>query len=325
MEEQLIYKEILEKLNKGILIICENSVCFINEIAKKILPFQNYNNIPFEILPHQLKKIINNSKELENTEITINEKTIEIELYVIYNGKKKYTITTLKDISIKKNSEILKNRENKFATLGELSLSIAHEIRNPLNIIRGFAQLIDESNDVEFIKENIKIIIQETDSLVNLANFLLKYGKDENIKEDKIEIASFLEKILVRLKIENIVNIEFGKEDIYIYGDKEKLTQVALNIIKNGLESIENCEQKIFNIKIYKKNKYIIISFENSGKFEKNQNLKNLFIPFFTTKSEGVGLGLAISKKIIEKHIGKIYAVKNRYGGLTFKIIFINK
>ena len=137
----------------------------------------------------------------------------EIELYVIYNGKKKYTITTLKDISIKKNSEILKNRENKFATLGELSLSIAHEIRNPLNIIRGFAQLIDESNDVEFIKENIKIIIQETDSLVNLANFLLKYGKDENIKEDKIEIASFLEKILVRLKIENIVNIEFGKED----------------------------------------------------------------------------------------------------------------
>lgn len=323
MEEINIYVKVLEKINSGI-IISKNGkdIFYINNEAKKILDFENDEDITIKKLPNNLKKFIKFEKEIERFEFSHKEKIIGITFNKIEEKENKYMVGIFKDITNIKQYEYIKNRENKFAVLGELALSIAHEIRNPLNIIRGFSQLITESDDIDYIKSNADIVMQEADRLVNIASSLLKYGKEQNMKEEEIELVSFIEKLLFRLEIEDKVKLKTSSENLYIKGDKEKLIQVFLNIIKNALEAMENNEEKIFEIEISEKIKYMIISFRNNGEVKKGLELKSMFFPFFTTKSEGTGLGLAISKKIIEKHSGKIYAVRNKYSGLTFKIVF---
>ncbi len=323
MNDKNLYMEILEKFNSGILIVKDQvNLEYMNEEGKKILDIQNIKKVNMSNIPNSIKKFIAFEKEIERFEVSEKNKIIGITLNKIKNKSSIYMVAIFKDITDIKNIEISKHRESKFAVLGELALSIAHEVRNPLNIIRGFSQLITESEDIEYIKSTAEIIVQEVDRLGHLAESLLRYGREERIKKEKLELVSFIGKLLNRLEMEERAKMGTDKDEMYIMGDKEKLIQVFLNVIKNALEAMEGQEEKLFEIEVRKRGKYTIVIFRNNGEVKKDLNLKDIFMPFFTTKASGTGLGLAISKKIIEKHEGKIYAMKNKYNGMTFKIIF---
>lgn len=318
--ENNIYENIVNGLKTGIAVFNHNKeIIFINKEGEKILNkgasfkseiiFEMQNNISFE-------------KKIERLEISSANRIIGASMSPEESNGKINCVCIFQDITKIKEHEIDEKKLEKLAHLGEFSLYLAHEVRNPLNLIKGFSQLMMESDDVEFIKSNLAIVISESDRLNRLASRLLEYTKKDELNIELININQTLKEMLKYLSLNALIEINECGEDINIKGDKEKMTQVFLNLIKNGIEAIESETNRVFNIFIKNSNDIKSLAFETNGKLEKVKEIKKIFEPFFTTKPSGTGLGLAITKKIIEEHNFKIFAAKNSYGGLTIKIVF---
>jgi two-component system, sporulation sensor kinase E len=317
LDRNIVYEKILQTINTGLIIVNEKyEILMINREALKILNIKSKKNS----IPEKLLNNISFEKSIERCEIELNKKIIGATITPLKDGEKKICVVIFRDITEIKNSYEERRRRENLALLGEVAVYIAHEVRNPLNLIKGFSQLMTESDDLEFIKENAKIVISEADRLNRLASTLLNYTKNENFKSEEINIYTFIKLMIVNLNLENIIEVEKIGKEIIINADKEKMVQVFLNIIKNGVEAIEGQENRIFKIKMINRDKINIIEFQTNGKIDEKLDIKKIFNPFITTKSNGNGLGLAIVKKIIEAHNMKIYCVKNRIGGLSFKI-----
>lgn len=317
MDSNIIYEKILKKLNTGILIVNKNyEILLINSEAENILRKNKKGEIS---IPEKMRKRISFEKGIERCEIEINKKILGASFTPIIDGEEKSCVILFRDITRIKISEEEKRRKDKLALLGEVAVYIAHEVRNPLNLIKGFSQLVIESDDLEFIKSNTKIVISEADRLNSLASTLLNYTKVEKLNLESINMKKFIAGLILNLTLEDIIELETLGQDIILNVDKEKMIQVFLNIIKNGVEAIEGQENRVFKIKMKNYKKIKVIEFHTNGRVEERLNIKKIFNPFITTKPNGNGLGLAIVKKIMEEHKLKIYCVKNKMGGLTIK------
>ncbi len=205
-----------------------------------------------------------------------------------------------------------------------LARKLAHEIKNPLTPIQltidriktKYLDHIDKENKSNF-EENLKIINNQIKQIGNLVNEFSDFARmpkpilKENdliqILKDNIKLVSELDK---KIKI----NLKLNSQKVIIKGDKEQISRVFFNLLKNSIESIKQKEEKklIFNkeisIEIKENNGHItIIIIDNGlgfGSFEKN--IKDILHPYFTTKKNGTGLGLSIVNKIINDHNGKI-------------------
>lgn len=191
------------------------------------------------------------------------------------------------------------NRYEKDAELGKLANILAHEIKNPLSSMKGFSEYIYERLDSEELADYMDKILDEIERLNTIVNDFLTYGREINLNKSRFSIKEVIDKSVSLLKydIKNKgVTVEIIGDDFYIEADKDKLTQVMLNLILNAVQG--SPENRV--IKIYLKDKSLAII--NDVKSDANIDKNKLFIPFYTTKSKGSGLGLAISKKILESH-----------------------
>ena len=223
---------------------------------------------------------------------------------------------------------------------GSLARKLAHEIKNPLTPIQltidrlknKYSTELDEKNKENF-KENLKIInnqIKQIEKLVNEFSDFARMPKPVFQKNDIIILIKDNIKLLQQL--DQNIKIEFIHNDqkLYLDGDKEQLSRVFLNLIKNSIESIH---QKAENISDFNKNISIEVSDFDShidivindngiGFNNLNNNIKEILNPYFTTKKEGTGLGLSIVNKIINDHNGNI-EFKSKTDGAIVKITFI--
>lgn len=317
MDRNIVYEKILQTINTGLIIVNEKyEILMINREALKILNIKSKKNS----IPEKLLNNISFEKSIERCEIELNKKIIGATITPLKDGEEKICVVIFRDITEIKNSYEERRRRENLALLGEVAVYIAHEVRNPLNLIKGFSQLMTESDDLEFIKENAKIVISEADRLNRLASTLLNYTKNEYLELEKININNFTSLLISNLNLEDIIEINTVGEEIIINADREKMVQVFLNIVKNGVEAIDGQYNRIFRLNLINYGKIKIVEFKTNGRIDEKLELKKIFNPFITTKSNGNGLGLAIVKKIIEAHNMKIYCVKNRIGGLSFKI-----
>lgn len=215
--------------------------------------------------------------------------------------------------------ELYKNRvsRNKEAQI-KLEESIKlfmHEVKTPLSAIIGFSDLLLE----ETPNEEVKIINAESKRILKMANTLLEenqYSQDEMVLNKKIfSLTSLIELSLKIFEQESKhINIDTSLlTDIPIYGDREKLEQVILNILKNALEYAKK------EIKIYteEKNNEVFLFLENDGPHIADENLDRVWNKFFSSDSEGRGLGLYISSEILDAH-GFEYGVENSEIGVRF-------
>ena len=318
LDSNIVYEKILKTINTGIIILNEElKVIMINKEAKKILKQLNKKEIK---IPEKLLKFISFEKSIERCEIEINKKIIGATITPFIEEKEKICLILFRDITEIKNSYEEKRRKDNLALLGEVAVYIAHEVRNPLNLIKGFSQLMMESDDMEFIKNNLQIVINEADRLNRLASTLLNYTKNEVINLEVINFNHFLKEIVSNLNLGDIIEIESYGDDIITEVDREKMIQVLLNIIKNGIEAIDEEDNRVFKITIKNYGRLKLVEFKTNGRIDERMEIKKIFNPFITTKPDGNGLGLAIVKKIVEEHKLKIYCIKNKIGGLTFKI-----
>jgi two-component system nitrogen regulation sensor histidine kinase NtrY len=223
---------------------------------------------------------------------------------------------------------------------GSLARKLAHEIKNPLTPIQltidrlknKYSTDLDEKNKENF-RENLKIInnqIKQIEKLVNEFSDFARMPKPIFQKNDLIILIKDNIKLLKEL--DQSIKIEFihNNQQLFLDGDKEQLSRVFLNLIKNSIESIQQKAEKVSdftkNISIevsdFDNHISVVINDNGIGFNNLNNNIKEILNPYFTTKKEGTGLGLSIVNKIINDHNGNI-EFKSKTDGAIVEITFI--
>lgn len=212
-------------------------------------------------------------------------------------------------------------KAERLSAIGELASRLAHDLKNPLSVVKGTAQLIRITN------KNLDELTLKRIELIEGAIFRMTHQIDgvlDYVKETPLVLnqASSLNEIVISalqtLLIPTNITINFPKDDIVLLCDSHKMQIVFSNIILNSIQSIGAAKGTI-NIRTKKKQNRIEIRIEDSGPGISDQSLGKIFDPLFTTKQEGTGLGLASCKNIIEQHKGTI-SVSNKPTSFTISL-----
>jgi signal transduction histidine kinase len=198
----------------------------------------------------------------------------------------------------------------RLSAIGELASRLAHDLRNPLSVIKGTAQLIKITNKnldditlkrIELIEKSIFRMTHQIDGVLDYVKGTPIIKKRPSSMNDTI--ISALQTLMIPINI----TINFPKEDVVMLCDSQKMQIVFSNLILNAIQSIGEAKGTI-NIRAKKKQNNIEIKIEDSGPGIAQSVYDKIFDPLVTTKQEGTGLGLASCKSIIEQHRGTISA-----------------
>ncbi|MCH7781427.1 PAS domain S-box protein, partial [candidate division KSB1 bacterium] len=222
--------------------------------------------------------------------------------------------------------EVLQSRT--LAALGEMAGNVAHELRNPLGGIGGFAALLERDLDRDDPRRRlVQKIIEGVSRLNNIATNLLFYTRPVRPKKRPENIVQIVEDVLMLVQVEleqddsKITLIkDYKVKSLDVSLDPDLFQQVLLNIVKNAVEAMDYCGELTVGIKKKKKTDQVEIFIKDSGTGIEEEYKKKLFLPFFTTKADGTGLGLSIVKKIIDSHSGGITVESGGDGGTIFRI-----
>ena len=269
-------------------------------------------------------------------------------------GKVTGAVANFRDLSqIRKLSEQVKRQEH-LAALGEMAAGVAHEIRNPLSSIRGFAQLLVErlgppgslaeaaaagsapaapaAPGAPPLGECLHIIVEEVDRMNGIVQDLLDFARQRQITMARISLAEVLRAVLAQLAGEaGALGVEVVEEiapDLpRAYGNEAKLRQVFMNVAKNALEAMAagggrlTVAAAVVAGGARGEGQELAIAFRDTGPGIAPEVLPKIFDPFFTTKDVGTGLGLAICAKIAQAHGGRIEVQSPPGQGATFTVV----
>jgi len=228
---------------------------------------------------------------------------------------------------LKEAQNLLVHRE-KMVALGELSNSIAHEIKNPLVSIAGFTRLLDRAILAEGPEKQFsQIIMIEVAKLEKILNDLLNYTQDESLAFKELDLRDILEESFSMMKESldaggiQLVK-EFAEKIPKVKGDYQQLKQVFSNLISNACETMNGKGRLSIRIRPVSKNgsSFVRVEVEDTGGGIDPENLHNIFNPFYTTKDKHLGLGLPIVHKIITSHQGEIEVDNHPGEGAMFII-----
>jgi PAS domain S-box-containing protein len=215
-------------------------------------------------------------------------------------------------------------RSERLAALGQFVAEITHEIKNPLMMIGGFArQLIQKTKDDRTLTK-LNIISEEVRRLEELLKELREYYVPRALNLEEMDVFGLLQEVYDLIKEESErkrIEADFKRpgKSLLIKGDKDKLKQVFLNLVKNAIDAMEKGGRLVVAQTLAGEQVEITITDNGCGIPEENR--EEIFSPFFTTKRHGTGLGLNISKSIIEDHEGGSLTLTSEVGkGTTFKV-----
>lgn len=215
-------------------------------------------------------------------------------------------------------------RAERLSALGELSASMAHEIRNPLGSIRGAAEILRDSyaeDDARY--EFVKILLKETDRLNGIVQEFLDFARPkrpEPVEADVNEAVQFVIGLISQeakkagVKIEHRLDPLVGKQNI----DIDLMKQAILNLVLNAIQAMPS--GGVLTVETCLSGDEVVLTISDTGMGISEDDKKRLFTPFFTTKENGTGLGLAIVYRIIENHRGEIDVESAPGAGSKFKI-----
>lgn len=238
------------------------------------------------------------------------------------------SIAIVKDVTKVKELEKQIQHSDKLALIGQIAAGIAHEIGTPLNVISGNAEYIMmEMGEDNPYKEELETIISQAERIANLIKQLLEFARPRKPNYTKVdvnkEIAHVVELLRHQFEKSNIkLNLKFSNDLPYIWADCSQIHQVFLNIIVNAIQAIN--ENGLIEIETFARDGYVNIKFKDNGVGILPEHLDKIFEPFFTTKEagKGTGLGLAVSKRIMDEHRGKIEVESTPGKGTIFTVKF---
>ncbi|MFH0788745.1 MAG: ATP-binding protein, partial [Pseudomonadota bacterium] len=332
--------QVVENMPDGLLSLDpEGDIVTLNNRAKEILALMGSWSEKGEIKKHLLpflEPILTSLKE--KTEVLEYEmalpvqqgKSIPLSLsaarLITETGEDLGVVIILRDLrEIKELQEKIK-RSERLAGLGSLAAGMAHEIRNPLSSIKGFAQYFLKKNPPGSEGQKYsQVIIQEVERLNRVISNLLDFARPKEPLKAPVSMEGIIEHCLELIKddartkgIE--VKPEIEENLPLLWMDKDQITQVLLNITLNGLEALKEGGILWIRAHINKENDALIVEVADNGAGMSGEELSRIFDPFYTTKKTGTGLGLAIAYRIIEKHQGTLTVSSHPGSGSVFRM-----
>ena len=221
-------------------------------------------------------------------------------------------------------------RSQRLASVGRLAAGVAHEIRNPLSSIKGFATYFKERYpDRPEDQQTADIMIQEVDRLNRVVGQLLEFARPVSIKPKPVSLQALLDDSIKLIKdqaAEKGISIQTQNNTpvAEVRIDPDRINQVLLNLYLNAIDSMEKGGELKVEVTGDGHRRNVVIQVSDTGHGISRENLSKIFEPYFTTKSTGTGLGLAIAHNIIEAMGGKITVESNTEAGTTFTIALPN-
>ncbi|MCF2647194.1 response regulator [Niallia circulans] len=258
-------------------------------------------------------------------------------IFTIKNGEQKQGLLSTEIITIKNNNCVLivlnditerlalekeMARLDQLNLVGEMAAGIAHEIRNPMTTVHGFLQ-IGKSNPSNLSLEHMELMIDELDRANKIIKEFLTLAKNKTSDKRRYSLNRIIEIIYPLINAEALltgkkVNLQLGVcPELYL--DEKEIRQLLLNLALNGLEAMET--EGILTIRTFCKGKHFVLEIIDSGNGIDEEILKKLGTPFFTTKDNGTGLGLAVCYRIAERHMARIN-VQTSENGTKFSVYF---
>ncbi|MCS7175496.1 ATP-binding protein [Pseudothermotoga sp.] len=231
-------------------------------------------------------------------------------------------IVTLEDVSQRVKFEQERKEREKLALLGEVAARVAHELRNPIAVIGGFINRAKKNlSNPETVEKYLNVISKEVENLERIVNEILEFSRPSVVTEFKeFDMNELIEEVIYIMQEKaskaNVI-IETKLSNVpKIIADRSKLKRVLINLVQNAIEASPPGGKIV--VKCFSEADKLVASVFNTGEPLSDKELKKIFIPFYTTKTQGTGLGLPICKKIIEdEHGGRIWA-EPKANGMEF-------
>lgn len=331
---------LVENMPMGLVAIgTDGRIASFNQTAESVLRISAKNALgktPIEVLPRSLSQLVDELKdekgiiEREIECLVKGDKTMPLEVIGTFlqeeYGEFLGYVVLFRDLTQIRHLQKEVLRSQRLASIGRLASGIAHEIRNPLSSIKGFATYFKERyKQVPEDQKTADIMIQEVDRLNRVIGQLLEFARPMQIQEKPISLQSLIHHSLKLIEAdlrEKSIEIKATtpSEIGVVMVDPDRFKQVLLNLYLNALEAMERGGTLSVELTrdITEKGVQIIIS--DTGQGIKEEDMPHIFDPYFTSKPSGTGLGLAIVLKIIESHHGKIAVNSRRGKGTTVAI-----
>jgi len=250
------------------------------------------------------------------------------------NGNLIAILVVFRDIAEKKHLEQQLIQYEKLSAMGQLAASVAHELGNPLSVIYSTIQYVSDRLNKEpgWNNKELDVVLENIKRMDGLLRRLKHFTRPEKLRFSSVNINSCLSRVLVLIAREIrqrgiSYRKNFANNLSAVWGDSRQLSQVFFNICKNALEAMPSCG--VISIKTRTTNQSempilgsrgVVVEVSDTGEGISQQDISLIFEPFFTTKKNGSGLGLFLSRRIIEEHRGVIKVESWQGKGTTFKI-----
>lgn len=311
------YRQIINRVKQGIIVLDQHDqVIMANQFAVEHFPFlDDWENKKLYIgEAARLGQHLKEKECVDNTKVEIGDQVYLISISKLDSEQECQggRILVTNDVTELETYEKQNHHKDKLALVGTLASSLAHELRNPLTAVKGFIQLALARDSLDTkTRQHLFISLEEIERTNKLVSDFLLLGKPSAEKKKRISLTEVVVSSLDLCEhhaVQNGIDVirEIGKEEYYTYGDRDKLIQVFLNIISNGIDAMEFSEEKLLKINMASLEDVVQVVVADSGAGIARDILKKLGTPFFTTKENGMGLGLSIASNIIHAHKGKI-------------------
>jgi signal transduction histidine kinase len=212
--------------------------------------------------------------------------------------------------------------KNNLESLGEMSAGLAHEFKNAIATLQGYAQLLQTLDLNDKAQAAAGSLLNEVRNLSSMVTAFLNFARPQPLQLEHVSLSELIDDCTVELApVFQELNVRLSVDAdkaLVVQADERMLRLALLNLMRNGAEA--NPEGKV-HVRAARENDEIVVEVRDSGPGISARDMQKIFIPFFTTKAKGHGIGLALTHRIVTQHGGKLTAVNSSEGGAVFTIV----
>jgi signal transduction histidine kinase len=332
-------ESILSHISQGLLFIdLEGTILTFNRAAELLLGKvrKETEGIPFAevfedtLFGFSMQDALNKRAAPPYARISLGDADLDVEINFLLTESLKGMIVTLRDRTEFERLELLASRHDRMVELGEMAAEVAHEIRNPLGGIKGFAALLkrDLQSQPE-LQKMADLIVEGTDQLNGLVTQVLDYSRPVKPHFSRLKLAELIEEVKALIDLDSNLQpkpefaIHLKPPSLEIFADEGMIKGALLNLFVNSCQAMPQGGSLKVEGRLEKHT--LVLEISDTGVGIPKERRKKIFSPFFTTKTGGTGLGLAEVHKIVQAHAGHIDVISKEGRGTTFRIILPQK
>jgi PAS domain S-box-containing protein len=334
-------QDLIRSISSGLILVDQNGrINVFNEAAESILKIsskdvlsRSYRDVLQNLSPAfkaDVDRCLNDRTNINRVELEVHTQDAELRylgasIMPLQDREQKFVgaICIFTDITEFKLLQKHMAEKEKYASLGEMAGGVAHEFRNSVATISGYLQLLENKADPEQ-QQYTGPVQKELQSLQKVVNDFLSFARPVELEMAPVSLRDLLQECMEEVKVAAPDNVDFNLNGVFpeVRGDERMLRQVFTNLIRNAAESVEGTNRRgklQINGSTALNGKFCVVDVADNGVGIKNEDLGRIFAPFFSTKPEGVGLGLAIVQKLVLQHNGAI-TVETGSEGSIFRV-----